>query len=390
MAWRIAKTLETLKAQVNALAPKRNKASDGGIGDAGHASRASDHNPWVKDGSMGVVTAYDFTHDPGNGVDDRAIVLALVASLDPRIKYIIWDRRICNSQATAQTPAWTWRSYYGKNPHNKHFHISVRSEKSFYDFTKDWVISGVIVTPVSEVPVVLPKKATMAVGTITEIQTLLKDQGYDLGPKGIDGKNGPATQKAVKAFQKAHPPLRVDGKVGDATWIVLKGPVEPPVPVPVPLGDRVGKAMSEFTATWGKKERAAGLVGNFQQESYKDLRPDVMGDKIDGDFSAFGFSQHRKERFLALVRFALDRGKAWTNFDTQIAFVNKELLTTEKYAGDLLRRADTIEEATAAGIFYLRPAGVVRPETTDWPAIIAAAKKGHGWNNRVTNAKSLL
>ena len=69
MAWRVAKSLLKLRDQINAHAPKRSKKSDGYIGDAAHASRSSDHNPWVKDGKMGVVTAADFTHDPAGGFD---------------------------------------------------------------------------------------------------------------------------------------------------------------------------------------------------------------------------------------------------------------------------------------------------------------------------------
>ena len=38
-AWRIAKSLDTLLAQLNALAPHRSKLSDGSIGDAAHATR---------------------------------------------------------------------------------------------------------------------------------------------------------------------------------------------------------------------------------------------------------------------------------------------------------------------------------------------------------------
>jgi hypothetical protein len=67
MAWRPAKSLIQLRDQINQIAPNRSKASDGTIGDAAHASRASDHNPWVREGDAGVVTAIDITHDPDDG-----------------------------------------------------------------------------------------------------------------------------------------------------------------------------------------------------------------------------------------------------------------------------------------------------------------------------------
>jgi hypothetical protein len=136
MAWRVAKSLLRLREQINAMAPERSKASDGTIGDAAHASRTSDHNPWVKDGNIGVVTAMDITHDIPHGCDAQALVDALVDSRDPRIKYIIWNRKKINSRIQP----WVWRNYTGTNPHTKHFHLSVRPEKSAYDSEENWQI----------------------------------------------------------------------------------------------------------------------------------------------------------------------------------------------------------------------------------------------------------
>lgn len=136
MAWRVAKSLLRLREQINQLAPNRSKASDGTIGDAAHASRNSDHNPWVKDGNIGVVTAMDITNDIAHGCDAQALVDALVSSRDSRIKYIIWNRKIVNSRIQP----WVWRNYGGTNPHTKHFHISVRPEKAAYDSTDSWQV----------------------------------------------------------------------------------------------------------------------------------------------------------------------------------------------------------------------------------------------------------
>jgi peptidoglycan hydrolase-like protein with peptidoglycan-binding domain len=51
-----------------------------------------------------------------------------------------------------------------------------------------------------------------------QIQTALKNAGYDPGP--IDGKIGAKTRKAVKDFQAANG-LKADGKVGPKTWAKL-------------------------------------------------------------------------------------------------------------------------------------------------------------------------
>ena len=135
--WRVAESLQRLLEQVNQMAPGRSKASDGSIGDPRHQSRNSDRNPWVIDGNIGVVIARDITHDPANGCDAQKIADSIVASRDPRVKYIIWNRRICNSKVQP----WTWRPYTGTNPHNKHVHISVLPEKSKYDDRSDWQLA---------------------------------------------------------------------------------------------------------------------------------------------------------------------------------------------------------------------------------------------------------
>jgi hypothetical protein len=138
--WRVAKSLLKLRDQVNARAPHRNKASDGTIGDTAHCQRTSDHNPWVKDGSLGVVTALDVTHDPTGGCDANTIAEAIRASRDTRVKYIIWKKRIANSAQIGSNPPWTWRTYTGPNPHTKHVHISVKPDKASYDSTATWSI----------------------------------------------------------------------------------------------------------------------------------------------------------------------------------------------------------------------------------------------------------
>lgn len=136
MAWRTAESLKRLRKQVDLKAPNRSIANDGTIGDAAHATTNSDHNPWVKDGSIGVVTAIDITNDPDDGCDAHVIVKALVESKDPRIKYIIWNKQIVSSVVKP----WTWRPYTGKNPHTKHFHLSVLPQKVLYDSIENWAI----------------------------------------------------------------------------------------------------------------------------------------------------------------------------------------------------------------------------------------------------------
>ncbi|MGH3928888.1 MAG: hypothetical protein ACRDTF_02800 [Pseudonocardiaceae bacterium] len=133
MAWRVARSLDVLLAQLNARFPGRSKASDGGIGDAAHAARASDHNP----DSGGVVRARDYTHDPKAGVDIDRLSDELAASRDPRISYVIANNLIMSGAAGPRP--WQWRAYQGPNPHRNHMHLSVVTD-SRADDPRPWAL----------------------------------------------------------------------------------------------------------------------------------------------------------------------------------------------------------------------------------------------------------
>jgi len=96
MTWRPARSLETLRAQVNAPSPNRPRISNGTIGDVAHASRSSDHNQWVKDGKTVIVTGLDLTHYPAHCIDSEKLAEALLASRDTRIKYVISNGKVAS------------------------------------------------------------------------------------------------------------------------------------------------------------------------------------------------------------------------------------------------------------------------------------------------------
>lgn len=215
MNWRVAKSLEKMRAQVNALYPKRSKASDGTIGDPSHQSRKSDHNAHIKDGGMGVVSACDITHDPKGGFDAGLFAGLLIASRDPRVEYIIWNRQIA---AGSDGPsAWKWRKYSGINPHNHHVHISVKEKKSFYDDDRAWAMPGAAAPAVPSAPQPPALPDTVLMGSTGE--TVKKLQRL-LGLSDVDGMFGLKTRNAVIAFQKKNK-IGADGKVGSYTWAAL-------------------------------------------------------------------------------------------------------------------------------------------------------------------------
>ena len=121
-AW-LSKSAVTLREQINAAYPERDKASDGWLGDNRHALRKSDHNP----DATGCVRALDIDRDLlGRGVKPDlmpylADQLRICAKADKRkrISYIIFNGRIASSKR-----GWAWRPYKGINAHTHHAHIS--------------------------------------------------------------------------------------------------------------------------------------------------------------------------------------------------------------------------------------------------------------------------
>lgn len=239
MNWRVAKSLDQLLNEINTFAPNRSKASDGSIGDAAHASRGSDHNPYIKLGNVGIVRARDFTHDPARGFDSYAFARSLAKSGDPRIRYIISNGQIFNPSVSS-----SWRTYSGANPHDHHAHVSVSENASLFDSTTDWNWEATMkpmpgdrpVTPQITDPVL--RKGSKG-DDVRRLQTLL-------GIKA-DGDFGPATEKAVKAFQSARG-LGSDGVVGLYTWRALKAapkiatvssPISPKEIIPLSVFDQV-------------------------------------------------------------------------------------------------------------------------------------------------------
>lgn len=180
---RVAYSLDTLLAQVNAKWPKRSIASDGALGDVRHQQGTSDHNP----NRNGIVQARDITNDPAHGLISRQLAEALIASRDPRIKYIISNRQIC---AGSDGPSpWLWRKYNGANPHEHHVHISVKDDPKYYDDKTPWKLDGASTQPVATPP--------PAVGTALWLQRELNKHGAKLQE---DGHEGAHTIAATRAF----------------------------------------------------------------------------------------------------------------------------------------------------------------------------------------------
>lgn len=117
---RLSKAAEQLRSEINAKYSKRDKRSDGWIGDTAHNARKSDHNP----DKQGWVRAIDIDSDLVKGSSKESWLLAeqiktIALKGDKRISYVIHQQRI-----TSPRQNWAWRVYKGANPHVSHIHIS--------------------------------------------------------------------------------------------------------------------------------------------------------------------------------------------------------------------------------------------------------------------------
>lgn len=225
MSWHIAPALKQMLAEVNKKWPGRSKASDGGIGNAAHSARVSDHNP----NGRGSVNAYDVTI---KGINEQTLIAQ--AKKHPSVRYIIFNRRIMNRDIGSFAP----RYYSGANPHDKHVHISLYQSAAAENRRQSWGLANA--KPVSgvgggggssygnpnakhEVGSRIMRKGSAG----TDVQWLQKrlyKLGYTITPKKngtFDGMFGPEVDKAVRALQRAAK-IAVDGDAGKDTIAAAK------------------------------------------------------------------------------------------------------------------------------------------------------------------------
>ena len=219
MTWRLAAALVALRNGVNARWPRRDKTSDGTIGDAAHASRNSDHNPWVVVGGVGVVRALDIDVDGIDAAWYAEQLRRLGAAGDRRLTgggYVIHNRRITKADFSG------WAAYTGTNPHTSHVHVSLSRNRAGFDDPAPWAFLGGSPAPPPAPPTGRPTLTLNSTGqAVRDVQQRLKTR-YPLYAKQlvVDGVYGPKTQAAVREFQRRSG-LASDGIVGPKTWAAM-------------------------------------------------------------------------------------------------------------------------------------------------------------------------
>lgn len=113
-----------LRKQIDQRWPRRDRRSDGWIGDAAHQSRRSDHNPDARGWVHAIDIDADLDKDDPHAAQRLADqIVAYARSGLPgsdRIKYVVFNDRIASG--TYKDTWWKWRgSGYG---HRHHIHVS--------------------------------------------------------------------------------------------------------------------------------------------------------------------------------------------------------------------------------------------------------------------------
>lgn len=127
---------------------------------------------------------------------------------------------------------------------------------------------------------------------------------------------------------------------------------------------------------------AAAAVGAFQQESGDDLDPQAVHDNGTG-FGIAGWRDPKpgEGRKTNLFNWAGANGLDPNDIDTQIDFFDYETTEGDEASiGEMLRNAETVDDAAAAMVHYERPEGYDESDVT----------KASGYENRLGKAKALF
>ena len=162
--------------------------------------------------------ALDLGYRNGPNRDDVEVIMTFLifnqADLGIQAVHDYWRGRYWRAGSTG----WTNRP---PGPKNDHIHVEVHPDAWNWTTTITERIKGT--TPqVPPAPKPYPgrpiRRGSKQTANVKLIQTRLNELGFNSGP--VDGKFGPVTEGAVRAFQAKHA-RPVDGLVGPVTWSAL-------------------------------------------------------------------------------------------------------------------------------------------------------------------------
>jgi hypothetical protein len=149
-SWELIPCLKVLFAEFDRIAPSRDHASDGSIGDSAHQAEVSDHNA-DEVGSVPIHDADDDNEVHAIDVDDnlnesdltmeKAVQFILGrcrSGVEGRLRYIIYNRRIWRA-----SNSWQQETYTGSSPHTEHAHFSASYNSGAEANTSSWHLEDI-------------------------------------------------------------------------------------------------------------------------------------------------------------------------------------------------------------------------------------------------------
>jgi hypothetical protein len=126
------------------------------------------------------------------------------------------------------------------------------------------------------------------------------------------------------------------------------------------------------------ENQAAGIVGNMMTESTCNPSSYIATDAGQGQSGGLcqwhdGVNGHG--RFTNLCNFASKRGKEWSDLETQVDYLEKELLSTEKNALNKLKETNTLEDAATAFCKYFERPKVCKGRIENAKDVLATFRK---------------
>ena len=148
--WILIPCLRRLFMEFDSIAPSRDHASDGSIGDTAHQHEVSDHNP----DETGSVPIHDADHinevhaiDVDNNLNESDLTMEKVVQFllgrcrsgaEKRLRYIIYNRRIWSASS-----GWVQKTYTGSSPHTEHAHFSASYTSGLEASTASWHLEDI-------------------------------------------------------------------------------------------------------------------------------------------------------------------------------------------------------------------------------------------------------
>lgn len=213
-SWTLIPCLEQLFAEFNEIAPGRDKASDGRVGDAAHAISSSDHNP-DETGSVPIHDADKINEvhaiDVDSGLNTSDLTMEKVVQFllarcrsgaERRLRYVIYKRRIWSASSD-----WVQKSYTGASPHTEHAHFSASYASAREASRASWHLE--------EIPVALTAddKAWLSAEMKKQAIAAVKDQIDDIAsgvvtttvpaPEGHNPNGWPVKNFLVNIYNEA-------------------------------------------------------------------------------------------------------------------------------------------------------------------------------------------